>query len=382
MKQLPPNGNSHTAADAAKRRQWLADVAGYPAADIPADEPQQLKGLIENQIGAISLPLAVAGPLRIRGDFADGVFYVPLCTLEGTLALSMTRGLYLSHLSGGITTRHLGQKLNRSPVFILNDTAEALAFGKWTADNEQQIRAAAESRSKHAKLLRMEQIPIHKNMILNFVFSTGDAAGQNMVTICTHAACEYIRQNYPKPVSFLIESNYAGDKNASWNNLTAGRGHHVIAECRLHNRHIKRVLHTDARKMIGYRNIFGVASYLGGVLGLNAHAANALAAVYLATGQDVACVAENCNSISEYEIDDNGDLLVSLQMPSATVGTVGGATRLAQQKANLELLGCTGTGSAAKFAEIVCACVLGLEISLLGAIASDEFTRAHATFGR
>ena len=382
MKQLPPNGNSHSAADVAKRRQWLAGHSRYLAADLPPDAPEQLKGLIENQIGNINLPLAVAGPLKIKGDFADGVFYAPLCTLEGTLALSMTRGLYLTYLSGGIKTRHLGQRLNRSPAFILNDTAEALAFGKWADDHLPQIRAAAESKSKHGKLLRMEKIPIHKNMILNFVFSTGDAAGQNMVTICTHAACQYIRDNYPKPVSFLIESNYAGDKNASWNNLITGRGHHIIAECRLRNRHIKRVLHTDVRKMTGYRNVFGVASYLGGVLGLNAHAANALAALYLATGQDVACVAENCNCISEYEVDENGDLLVSLQMPSATIGTVGGATRLPQQRANLELLGCTGTGSAAKFAEIVCACVLALEISLLGAIASDEFTRAHATFGR
>ena len=382
MKLLPPNGNSHSADDLLARRRWLAERAGYPQADPPPPPPENLKGLIENQIGNLAVPLAIAGPLTIKGDHAEGTFYVPLCTVEGTLALSMTRGLYLAHLSGGVITRHLGQRLNRSPVFILNDTAEALNFGKWADDNLAQIKQAAEAKSNHAKLLRVEKIPIHKNMILNFVFSTGDAAGQNMVTICTHAACEFIKANYPKPVSFLIESNYSGDKNSSWNNFISGRGHHVIAECRFRNRHIKRVLHADSRKMIGYRNIFGVSSYLGGVLGLNAHAANALAAIYLATGQDVACVAENCNCISEYEVDDNGDLLVSLQMPSATVGTVGGATRLPQQRANLDLLECSGEGSAAKFAEIVCACVLGLEISLLGAIASDEFTKAHATFGR
>ncbi len=381
MKLLPPKGNGHSADDVLTRRRWLSERTAYPEND-PTTPPEYLKGLIENQIGNIAMPLAVAGPLTIKGDNAEGTYYVPLCTVEGTLALSMTRGLYLTHLSGGVVTHHLGQRLNRSPAFILDDAAEALAFSKWTKAQMPHIRAVAESRSNHAKLLCVEHIPIHKNMILNFVFSTSDAAGQNMVTICTHAACEYIKANYTKPISFLIESNYSGDKNSSWQNLVSGRGHHVIAECRLRNRDIKRILHTDSHKMISYRKIMSVSSYLGGVLGLNAHAANALAAVYLATGQDIACVAENCNCISEYEIDDNGDMLVSLQMPSATVGTVGGATRLPHQRANLELLGCSGEGSAAKFAEIVCACVLALEISLIGAVISDEFTQAHATFGR
>ncbi len=381
-KLIPPKGNEHSAEAMATRRKWLAEVTGQEISEHGLDAPEKLRGLIENQIGEVTLPLAIAGPLSIHGSFGDGLFYVPLCALEGTLALSMTRGLYLTHLNGGIHTQHIGQKLNRSPVFFLPSIREINDFSQWLDKHIESIRVAAEAKSNHARLVNIEKIPHHGKMLLNFIFTTGDAAGQNMVTICTQEACQYICAHYPKPISFLIESNYAGDKNAAQYNLVTGRGHSVVAQCHLQERYIRRVLHSDIQTMISYRNNFVSSSLLAGVLGLNAHAANALAAIYIATGQDAACVAENCTAYSEYEVTEKGELFASLHMPSITVGTVGGGTRLAQQRANLSLIGCTGDNSAVQFAEIIGACVLALELSLLGAVTSNEFTQAHIHYGR
>ena len=380
MKLIPPGGYSEDDVDI--RRRWLKEVAGQVVEEVPPDKAESYKGLVENQVGTLSLPLAVAGPLKIKGTYAEGLHYVPLCTVEGTLALSMTRGFYLTYLSGGIKTHHLGQHLNRSPIFSFGNIADAIGFGKWIDEHFDAIKQQAESTTRHGKLISIKQILVHSRMILNFDYHTGDAAGQNMVTIATHQACKYIEEHCPYQLSFLVESNFSGDKNASWRNMYDGRGHHVIGECVISHRFIKRILHVSVDHMISYLQDKHLASYIGGVLGLNVHAANALAAIYLATGQDVACVAENSNCITGYEKNEQGDLQVTLRMPSMTIGTVGGATRLNRQRANLRMLGCEGAGSAGKFAEIVCASVMALELSLLGAIVSDEFAQAHSNFGR
>ncbi|REJ71001.1 MAG: hydroxymethylglutaryl-CoA reductase [Planctomycetota bacterium] len=380
-KQIPPRG--YTAEDVEARRRWLEERTGAALPEFHLDAPEELEGLVENQVGYVGLPLAVAGPLTLRGSHACGQFQVPLCTLEGTLSLSMTRGMLAAHLSGGIETQHIKQELPRSPIFVFEELGDAGRFREWVQENLEPIRAAAEATTRHGKLLRIDQHPIHNRVILDFVYSTGDAAGQNMVTLATHAACQFIEERFrgERGYRWLIECNLAGDKSPTHRNLLLGRGHHVIASCRVKGSVVRRLLHTTTDEMIaGFADI-NIGSRLGGVSGLNLHVANALAAIYLATGQDVACVAENAVGVCSGEkVGD--DLLASLSMPSITVGTVGGATRLHQQSANLELLGCRGEGSAKKFAEIICAAALALELSLAGAIVSNEFADAHARFGR
>ena len=380
-KLTPPRG--YTQADTEARRLWLKEQTGHAMPEFALDEPDNLKGLIENHVGFVGLPQSVSGPLKIDGTYAQGDFYVPLCTVEGTLSLSMTRGFYLTHRSGGIKTRHVKQELSRAPVFRFSEIEQALEFVKQVDSHYDEIKAAAESTTRHGKLLRIDKIPIHNRVILDFIYDTAEAAGQNMVTMATDAACRWIRENYKSknPFRHLVESNFCCDKNPAQKTILHGRGHHVICSYTIPNALLKKLLRVEVDDIVRCINDLHLGSQLAGVVGLNLHTSNALAALYLALGQDVACVAENCVGIGTYEkIGD--DLYATLSMPSITVGTVGGATRLKQQRRNLELLGCTGENSSRKLAEIVCASALALEISLAGAIVSNEFARAHAQFGR
>lgn len=378
----PPSG--YTKEDTDKRRKWLFERTGFSLNDMAPNKPEDLKGIIENHVGYVSIPMAVAGPLLIHGTYAEGLFYVPICTLEGTLAMSMTRGLFSTYLSGGIRTRHIKQEISRSPIFIFDDIDTSKSFLAWIDDNYELIKKTAESTTSHGKLLRIDKYINHNNVILDFVYNTGEAAGQNMVTIATHYACKFINESYngANNYKYYLECNFSGDKNPAYKNLIVGRSHHVVASAFVKKKFLRRMFRVEAREYVDgwVRTICG--SQIAGVMGLNKHVANALAAIYLATGQDVACVAENAVGLASYEVRNEHDLFALLTMPSISVGTVGGGTRLRQQRNNLEMLGCTGKDSSKKLAEIICASALALEISLGGAIASDEFAISHAQYGR
>jgi hydroxymethylglutaryl-CoA reductase (NADPH) len=380
----PPGG--YTKEDTRKRKEWLAERTSFKLNDAAPDEPESLKGIIENHIGYMPIPMAVAGPLRITGTYVKGEYYVPLCTLEGTLSMSMTRGFYLTHQSNGIRTQHIKQELSRSPIFIFGDFDVREAFSKWITGNYDQIKSVAEATTQHGKLLRIDQYPTQNSVILDFVYYTAEAAGQNMTTFATYAACRYIRESfasgYGADFKYFIESNFNADKNPTHRALVHGRGHHVIASALVKGKLLRRILRCTAQEMVEGWGQASPGFQMAGVLGNNMHVANALAALYLATGQDAACVAENSIGIVSYELRNDEDLLMLLTMPSITVGTVGGGTRLKHQRANLEMLGCTGRDSSKKLAEIICASALALELSLAGAIGNDEFAQSHADYGR
>jgi hydroxymethylglutaryl-CoA reductase (NADPH) len=374
---LPPRGFEEE--DTQKRLQWLEDKTGVRLDEVEPDQISDYRGIIENHVGSVKMPMAVAGPLVLSGSYAQGEYYVPICTLEATLSMSMSRGLYLTSLSGGIKTRHLKQELSRSPVFIFDDIEDAPEFKLWLEQNFEQIKIAAESTTNHGKLLRIDPYLIQNSVILDFVYSTAEAAGQNMVTIATQAACQYIQEDYDcgKPFHYFIESNFNCDKNPATKTILLGRGHQVTASTLIKGRYLKRVLRADAAHYVrGWRQC-GRGSQLAGVVGMNMHVSNALAAIYLATGQDVACVSENALGSMDMEVRNGEDLYASLTMPSLTVGTIGGGTGLGQQRRNLELLGCVGENSSKMLAEIVCAAALGLELSLGASVLTNEFAQAH-----
>ena len=381
-KLTPPRG--YTQEDTEARKIWLKEQTDHQVPDFALDDPENLKGLIENHVGFVGLPQSISGPLKIDGTYAQGDFYVPLCTVEGTLTISMTRGFYLTHRSGGIKTRHVKQELSRAPIFRFQEIEQALNFMEQVDEHYDEIKAVAESTTKHGKLLRIDKIPIHNRVILDFIYHTAEAAGQNMVTMSTDAACRYIvdKLSNGSPYKYYVESNYNADKNPAHRSLIKGRGHHVIASFQIPNRVLKKLLRVTADEIVEALVDKHLGSQMAGLLGMNLHVANALAALYLALGQDVACVAENAIGIATYE-KRGDDLYATLSMPSLTVGTVGGATRLNAQRSNLELVGCAGgEHSSRKLAEIICASALALEISLAGAIVSNEFAEAHAKFGR
>ncbi len=366
--------------DSDRRLEWLKDKHNFELKDLPGNEPEELKGIIENHIGFMKIPMAIAGPAVIDGQYAKGEFPIPLCTIEGSLAASMNRGLYASSLCGGMKVKHFRQELSRSPIFIFDDLKKSIEFQGWITEHNEEIIKAAQSTTKYGKVLRIDQHAIQNYVLLDFILDTGNAAGQNMVTLATNVACEYIRKETGH--KFFLDSNLASDKKASSRNMILGRGHGVIAETHISKSVMSRVLNVDPDFVIENWTYFPIVSAMAGTLGNAIHASNALTAIYLATGQDTACVAEN--SVGHFTVEKVDDGITwRLTLPSMTVGTVGGGTRLNQQQQNLKLLGCdSGEHSSRKLAEIIAAAALGLEISLGSAIMSHTWTSAHMKYGR
>ena len=373
-----PNG--YTSDDTNNRLKWLKDKTGIDLDTNLENVPEDLKGIIENHIGYMKIPMALAGPLQVDGGYAKGEYYVPLCTLEGTLAISMTRGMVATKRCGGIRVNHIKQELSRAPVFMFDDLKQADQFSGWIKRNFKSIKKIADSTSNYGKLLRIDRYPIQNYIILDFILDTGNAAGQNMVTLAAKVACDYIKNK--TGADFILESGFNSDKKASARNMIMGRGHSVIAETTISNSVIRRILKADMLEMEKMQRVGPTITRLAGTEGCHLHISNALTAIYLATGQDTACVAEN--AIGHYQTEPFEDgVKFRLTLPTLTVGTVGGGTRLLPQKQNLKLLGCDkGKHSSKKLAEIIAASTLALEISLFSAIASDTFTKAHMTYGR
>ena len=373
-----PNG--YTSDDTKNRLKWLKDKTGIDLDTNLENVPEDLKGIIENHIGYMKIPMALAGPLQVDGGYAKGEYYVPLCTLEGTLAISMTRGMVATKRCGGIRVNHIKQELSRAPVFMFDDLKQADQFSGWIKRNFKSIKKIADSTSNYGKLLRIDRYPIQNYIILDFILDTGNAAGQNMVTLAAKVACDYIKNK--TGADFILESGFNSDKKASARNMIMGRGHSVIAETTITNSVIRRILKADMLEMEKMQRVGPTVTRLAGTEGCHLHISNALTAIYLATGQDTACVAEN--AIGHYQTEPIEDgVKFRLTLPTLTVGTVGGGTRLLPQKQNLKLLGCDkGKHSSKKLAEIIAASTLALEISLFSAIASDTFTKAHMTYGR
>ena len=377
-KKMIPKG--YAIKDTDKRLDWLSEKIGFDYDSDLSITPDDLKGIIENHIGFMKIPMAIAGPLKIDGKYAKGEYYVPICTLEGTLAISMTRGMIAAHRCDGIQVSHIKQELSRAPVFTFDNLNKSADFMSWIDENFSEIKSIAESTTNYGKLLRIDQYPIQNYVILDFILDTGNAAGQNMVTLAAKTSCDYIKEK--TGAEFFLESGFNSDKKASARNMIMGRGHSVIAETTISNSVIRSILDVDISNLKKYQEIGPTTTRLAGTEGCHLHISNALTAIYLATGQDTACVAEN--SIGHYQIEpQENDVKFRLTLPSMTIGTVGGGTRLSPQQQNLKLLGCdTGDTAARKLAEIICASALALEISLFSALASHTFTRAHMKYGR
>ncbi|MFM1800751.1 MAG: hypothetical protein RJA81_103 [Planctomycetota bacterium] len=374
----PPGGFQEKASQ--KRRDWVSNVTGTDLNFSPLPKPEDLRGIIENHVGYMPVPMAVAGPLVIDGTYAKGEFIIPVCTVEGTLVLSMTRGMMAFAEAGGCKTVHLRQELSRSPGFIMPSITDIPGFINFVQFHEDQIRLVAESTTRYGKLLRIEPVPLQNFVILDFVYDTANAAGQNMVTIATEAACRLISEKTGYP--YFLESGYNSDKKPSRRNFADGRGHAVAMEVTLPS-HVLDYMGVTAQSVLEFQQMAQVSSHAMGGLGTNLHAANGLTSLYLAFGQDTACVAENAVAISQAKATDDGGLTCLMTFPSLTVGTVGGGTRLPAQLRNLEMVGCSeGENSSKKLAEIIAAATAALEFSLLAAVVSGTFAKAHATYGR
>lgn len=376
-----------SAASVAKYWARLRETASQVDQDALADpltmaDPDLYSANIENFIGTVKMPVGIIGPLRINGLNAHGDFHVPMATTEAALVASYARGAYAATKSGGINAALLYEGVIRTPAFVFDSLLDAGLFVEWVVREIVALKAAAESTTRNGKLVSVEPVVDNNIVFLICRYTTGDAAGQNMVTIATNAICEDIVARCKIAMkAWYIEGNFSGDKKASFLGLVTGRGRKVSASVTLPAKVVERTLGTSVQAMLDYGRIADLGSHLSGQLGAQAHFANGLAALYIATGQDAACVAESAIGITRME--QRGDALYcSVTMPNILVGSVGGGTSLPSQSAGLNILGLKGDGKGAALAEVAAATCLCGEISIIAAIAAGHFTRAHKNLAR
>lgn len=370
-----------------ERRSFLEQETGASlpvlTGKTPFSDLSQLEGNIENYIGMSQIPTGVIGPVRVIGSAAKGDFFIPLATSEGALVASYHRGAKACLLAGGATSVCLVEGVQRSPLFKFNDLGDLGNFIVWLLPQMDKFSEIVSATSRFAKLIDMKTNIEGNHLILTFEYHTGDASGQNMVTLCTDAICHYIIENTPvKPALWFIEGNYSGDKKATSMSFTNVRGKKVTAEITLSSAIVEGVLKTTPKAMFEYWRSSTIGIIQSGAIGAQGHYANGLTALFIATGQDAACVAEAATGITRMELTDSGDLYCAVTLPNLIVGTVGGGTSLPTQRECLELMGCYGAGNARKFAEICGALVIAGELSIAAALSAGHFSSAHKNLGR
>lgn len=381
---LPRQKGKDYTFDAAKlRREWLSFKNGVQLEHIGKfnEDPQNMKGNIENLIGVAQIPIGVVGPLRVNGQFAKGNFYIPMATTEGALIYTVHQGTQLISLAGGTSTKLLKDEIHISPIFTFDSINAAQKFAQWLENNFERIKEEAEKATKHGKLLKIEPHILDKNVAVKFCYSTGDAMGMNMISFATEKACRFILLT-AKARKFYIQSNFSAIKKVTSHNFMMGFGKTVIAEAVIPGSLIKRTFNITSEEIVAYYQLVRLATAHAGMIGINGHTANALAAVFIACGQDVASVVDSYVGVTNFELADNGSLYVSIKLPSLLIGTVGGGTDLATQRECLNLLGCYGDGNSKKFSEIVAATVLAGEITICARVANGTFVEGHKKYGR
>ena len=383
--EIPRDRTDDYAPEPIKERQELIRDSTGAVLDHSSSyslDPSTLAGNVESFFGVAQVPMGVAGPLRVNGEHAQGDFLVPLATTEGTLVASYNRGMKLCREAGGVTTTILDDRMQRAPVFSFATAREMRAFAQWLDDHYDEVVAAAEATTSSGKLIDIQKFPVSKMLYTRFNYTTGDAAGQNMTGKATFAACAWIKQNYPEELHFLLEGQFATDKKTSVVNMLHTRGKRVVAEITLPAALVEKHMNVTTEKLYNARMRGLLGSFMSVTNNNGLHSANGITAMFIATGQDVANVAESSALYGFSELLPNGDYYASVTLPSLIVATYGGGTGLATQRECLEMLGCYGPGGVRKLTEIIAATVLAGELSLGSAVVAEEWVQAHDDLGR
>ncbi len=376
-------GQGYDDESQARRRAWLEERTGARLDLVGRTvlDGEAMRGNVENPVGAAQMPLGVAGPLQVVGDHARGTFYVPLATTEGALVRSYERGMLAITRAGGARVRVWRDENRVAPLFTFPDAAAAIEFVDALPRLEPQAREAAEATTSHGRLLRLTPHPLGREVIVEFAWSTGDAQGMNMIVRGTEAGARRLVEE-SRAEGFQTFSGMSAEKRAAGNLLAGGKGKRVTASVKLPRRLVRSFLGTTAGALEAMWRRTVLGHLQAGTLGYNGHYANGLTALFIATGQDVANVANAAVGVTTLEATGDGDLHASVHLPSLTIATVGGGTGLGTSRECLEMLGCAGSGRALKLAEIAAATVLAGELSMGAAIAAGGFSAGHERYGR
>ena len=378
--------NVKGASPEALRARW-DDLVGQgkaiPSSLYSGEDLEVYGANIENCIGTIKLPVGVAGPLRVNGSFAKGDYCLPLATTEAALVASYHRGAVVLSKAGGCSAVLLADGVTRSPGFAFASIGDMLVFAHWILSQKKALKEVAAATTRFGVLQEIRYAAQGNHLYLLSDFTTGDAAGQNMVTIATQAICDFIVAHAPvAPEYWFVEANASGDKKASSQSFTTVRGKKVTAEVVIPGKYVERFLHTTPETMVRYWQMSALGGVMTGTIGVQGHYANGLAALFIACGQDAACVAEAAVGITRFALLKDNQLYAAVTLPNVIVGTVGGGTKLPSQQAALRLMGLDGAGHARAFAEVCAAAALAGEISIIGSLAAGDFTRAHDNLAR
>ncbi|KAI5478793.1 hydroxymethylglutaryl-CoA reductase (NADPH) [Pseudohyphozyma bogoriensis] len=344
----------------------------------------------ENVVGYMPIPVGIAGPLRID----DVVIPIPMATTEGALVASASRGCKALNSGGGVTTVVTQDAMTRGPALSFPSVLMAATAKRWLDSEEGSdiMKAAFNSTSRFARLKSLKTAIAGRTLYVRFATQTGDAMGMNMISKGTERALETMMTDYfPEMKVAALSGNYCTDKKPAAINWIEGRGKSVVAEGVIRGAEVKSILKTSVEKIVALnitKNLIGSAM-AGSMGGNNAHAANILTAIFLATGQDPAQNVESSNCITLMEaINDGQDLLITCSMPSIEVGTVGGGTILLPQNAMLDMIGCKGPHptnpgeNAQRLARIICAAVMAGELSLMASLAEGTLVKSHLALNR
>ncbi|MDA9565892.1 hydroxymethylglutaryl-CoA reductase [Porticoccaceae bacterium] len=378
------SANDYTEEMAHNRRDFIREKTSTSLNHVGhySVDPETTAGNIENFIGVAQVPMGLVGPLLVNGEHANGDFYMPMATSEGTLIASYNRGARLLRESGGAKVTVVDDAMQRAPVFIFEDARQARDFGLWVEDNFAEIAAQAQTTTRSGKLRNIQQFAAARMRYLRFNYTTGDAAGQNMVGKATFVACEWIVANYPGIQRYMLSGAMDTDKKHSHLNTLHSRGKRVIAEVTIPGELLQKTMNISAEALYKARSISQVGSFMAGSNNTGAHSANGITAAFIATGQDVANVAESSAAVVYADLDEEGNYYLSITIPSLIIATFGGGTGLATQQECLKMIGCDGPGKVHKLAEIIGATVLAGEVSLMSAVLAGDWVTSHDALGR
>ena len=337
------------------------------------DDPEKV--YCENLIGAVTIPVGVAGPLEVNNK----QYYIPLATTEGALVASVNRGSKAITQSGGATVHIEEVGTTRGPVFKVSGIKQAAWFKDWLVDHFKDLKKVAETTSSHLKFKKIGTRILGRYVYLRLYFDTDLAMGMNMVTIATDEIVKYIKLE-TKIQCLALAGNFDIDKKPAWLNFISGRGRRAWAEVVLKKEVLKLILKTEATRLqeVIQAKCWG-GSIMSGSLGFNAHFANITAAFFAATGQDLAHVVEGSLGVTSAEVVNNHDLYISVYLPDIMIGMVGGGTKL---KTQTEARSIMGVKTITEFTEVFVAAVLAGEVSLLASLAQDSLAVAHKKLGR
>ena len=337
------------------------------------------KANIENFVGTARIPVGLAGPVRVCGDAAQGDFFIPLATTEGTLVASTSRGMKVINESGGAYVKVIKDGgIQRAPVFEFASFKDACIFTEAINSDWSWLVPIMEKTTSHGKLIDICCWQLGHKVCMRVTMSSGDASGQNMVSIATAEGVKAVLKRHPEITRHLMAGGMSGEKISSHMNALMGRGKNVVASVDIPGKVMRQITRSEIADIPQLHRSYTDFALLAGNHNSHWSYTNVLTAIYIATGQDPATLAEASFSQNSLELDSENDLLRwEAHLPNVNVGTIGGGTGLPTQRECLEIMECYGSGNVNKFAELCAVASLANEISFWGSVCAQEWIDAH-----